>query len=121
MFNSKEYIDHREGIQPAEIEGIPNSKVIMREGGIGMNRTEKLDVAPAVYELKEDGATYGVGYEMLRRIQNFFKLFMKSKNNPFPTLLLWYKGLSRDEKKTVMIISKERTENDSFSEKKPLE
>jgi hypothetical protein len=96
-----------------ERESNSDSMVMVRDGASDITIKEKTDVLPGVYELQENGATFGVGFEMLNAIKRFFRLFMKSKNNPFPTLLLWYEGLSRDEKKTVMIISKERTENDS--------
>jgi len=98
-----------------------NAKIIVSGGGVDININEKQDVLPGVFEMKENGATYAVGFEMLKGIRKFFRLFLKSKNNPLPTLLLWYKGLSKDEKKTVMIICKERTENDSSSREKMSE
>ena len=110
MVQIKEYIDNGLTNMNPEPESISDSWVMLREGASDITIKEKPDVLPGVYELQENGATFGVGFEMLNAIKRFFRLFMKSKNNPFPTLLLWYKGLSRDEKKTVMIISKERTE-----------
>ncbi|HMH32650.1 MAG TPA: hypothetical protein VK543_06445 [Puia sp.] len=95
-----------------------NAKIPVNGGSVDININEKSNVLPSVFEMKENGATYGVGFEMLKGIRKFFRLFLKSKNNPLPTLLLWYKGLSKDEKKTVMIICKERTENDSSSREK---
>ena len=95
-----------------------NAKIVVSGGGVDININEKPDVLPGVFELKEAGATYSVGSDMLKGIRKFFRLFLRSKNNPLPTLLLWYKGLTTDEKKTVMIISKERTENDSPAREK---
>ncbi len=115
MFQIKEQIDIRKKRKSPDCKINLDSKVMVRDGASDITIKEKTDVLPGVYELQENGATFGVGFEMLKGIKRFFRLFMKSKNNPFPTLLLWYKGLSSDEKKNVMIISKERTENDSSS------
>ena len=113
MIQIKEHIDRGLKSMNPEREGNSDSKVMVREGASDILIKEKTDVLPGVYELQENGATFSVGFEMLKAIKRFFRAFMKSKNNPFPTLFLWYKGLSRDEKKKVMIITKERTENDS--------
>ena len=72
----------------------------------------KLNPSVGLYELHENDATYGVGLDMLNNIKNYFQSYLGNKYNSFPTLLLWYKGLTCDEKKTVMIIGSERTEND---------
>ncbi len=95
-----------------------DSKIILSNRGVDIKIKENTDLAPATFEMKEDGATYSVGSEMLRNLKKFFHWGLKSKKNPFPTLLLWYKGLSREEKKSVMIISKERTENDTSPDRK---
>jgi hypothetical protein len=73
---------------------------------------EKPGSSSGLYELHENSATYGVKAEMLNNIKNYFRSNVGNDNKPCPTLLLWYKGLSCDERKTVMIIGKERTEND---------
>jgi hypothetical protein len=109
-------IHSKEGVDSGSDNVI--AKIVVSGGGVDININEKADVLPGIFEMKENGATYAVGFDMLNGIRRFFRLFLKSKNSPLPTLLLWYKGLSRDEKKTVMIISKERTENDSSSLKK---
>jgi hypothetical protein len=120
MFQETEHIDIRKTRKYPETKNNMDSRVMVREGASDINIKEKPSVLPGIYELEENGATFSVGFEMLNGIKRFFRLFMKSKNNPFPTLLLWYKGLSNDEKKTVMIICRERTEND-YSPGKEIE
>src|ERR1700694_5741465 len=73
---------------------------------------EKPGLISGLYELHENSATYGVRVEMLDSIKNYFRLYSGNNNRPSPSLLLWYKGLTCDERKTVMVIGKERTEND---------
>ena len=94
-----------------------DSKILVSESGAEIKVKENTDVDPSIFELKENGATYNIGLEMLKNLKKFFRR-LKTKKNLFPSLLLWYKGLSRDQKKKVMIISKERTENDSVPERK---
>jgi hypothetical protein len=108
-------IDVNDTIIP--VNPIANTSAIPRDGAVDININEKPDAVPGVFEMKENGATYGVGADGLKGVRRFFSRFLKSKNSPIPTLLLWYKGLSRDEKKDVMVISKERTEDDSVSGK----
>src|SRR5580765_5822532 len=117
MFNEKENINDKDSNADTERESNLNFEKMVREGGADINITKKSNVFPGVYELKDNGATYSVGLMMLKGIKKFFQFFTKSKNNPFPTIILWYKGLSREQKKSVMIISKERTENDSSAER----
>ena len=81
-----------------------------RDGASNINIKEKNEALPGLYELEENGTTFAIRLEMLECINKFFQLSLKNKNNCSPTLMLWYKSLSRDEKKTVMIICKERTE-----------
>jgi hypothetical protein len=101
-----------------ETENPKDSKILASNSGAEINVKENTDVNPSTFELKENGTTYSIGGEMLKNLKKFFRWSIKGKKNPLPTLLLWYKGLSRDQKKTVMIISKERTENDSVPERK---
>jgi hypothetical protein len=117
MFNKKEDLNDRNSSLDTASESNLNFEKVVREGAADINITKKSNASPGVYELQDNGATYSVGLMMLRGIKKFFQLFKKSKNNPFPTIMLWYKGLSKEQKKTVMIISKERTENDSSSER----
>jgi len=89
----------------------------MMAGKVDIKIEENMSSTMGTFEMKENGATYSVGSEMLKNLKTFFRWGLKNKH-PFPTLLLWYKGLSREQKKSVMIISKERTENDSYPDRK---
>ena len=98
--------------QSLEREDILNLFMVAGSGSWDANIKGKLNVSLGLYELHGNGATFGVRFEMLNNIKNYFLLYLGEKNKPFPTLLLWYRGLSCEEKKTVMVIDKERTEND---------
>lgn len=118
MVQRKVHSEEDQKLLDPESESAIESKIMVSDRGVDIKIKENTDVAPAAFEMKEDGATYSVGSEMLKNLKKFFHWGLKSKKNPFPTLLLWYKGLSKEEKKSVMIISKERTENDSSAGKK---
>jgi hypothetical protein len=118
MVQSKVHIKEDQKLRDPESENPIESKIMVSERGVDIKIKENTDVIPAAFEMKEDGATYSVGSEMLKNLKKFFHWDLKRKKNPFPTLLLWYKGLSKEQKKSVMIISKERTENDSSPDRK---
>jgi hypothetical protein len=98
--------------QSLESEDILNLFIVAGSGSWDVNIKGKLNASLGLYELHGSSATFGVGFEMLNNIKNYFRLYLGEKNKPSPTLWLWYKGLSCEEKKTVMVIDKERTEND---------